>query len=221
MSAKKGAGGQTRKRSRKGRRKRHNPAELSLNQRLIKALSDPLRVRVLAFMNEGEWSPNLLSEELDVPLGQVSYHVKVLKDFKMIELTRTVPKRGAVEHFYRAVEHAYIPTWMAKMMPKSAQQIIGSDILEEIETDLAASIRSGKFYERDDCHVTFTPLVFDAEGFQQADQETDEHLNRLLEIQSESIERISKSESDPERIPASACFLVFPRAPADERDVSK
>jgi hypothetical protein len=32
----------------------------------------------------------------------VAYHVKVLKDYDVIETTRIEPRRGAIEHFFRA-----------------------------------------------------------------------------------------------------------------------
>lgn len=44
---------------------KQDPKELSLNQRLIKALAHPLRVKLLAYLNDREWSPNELSEELN------------------------------------------------------------------------------------------------------------------------------------------------------------
>jgi hypothetical protein len=48
-------------------------------------------------------SPNKLSELGDHPLGNVSYHVKELVKTGMVELVKTEPRRGAVEHFYRAI----------------------------------------------------------------------------------------------------------------------
>lgn len=106
---------------------------------LAKALSHPLRVRILTAMEtrrrshaelvirkevlarepstetEGEpftaeetkilqegadLSPNLLSKILEEPLGNVSYHMKTLVEYDVIKLTKTEPRRGAVEHFY-------------------------------------------------------------------------------------------------------------------------
>lgn len=66
---------------------------------------------------EGPVSPNGLSQELGVPIGNVSYHVKVLAgldgvegkpgkyaDDPLLELSHTEPRRGAVEHFYVATD---------------------------------------------------------------------------------------------------------------------
>ena len=68
-----------------------------------KALNHPLRRSLLIEFRLGTRSPTSLADQLDEPLGNVSYHVKTLLGLKMIELVKTEPRRGAVEHFYRAV----------------------------------------------------------------------------------------------------------------------
>jgi hypothetical protein len=52
------------------------------------------------------WSPTALSQALDKPLGNVSYHVRRLHDDGLIELVQTKPVRGALEHFYRVADKA-------------------------------------------------------------------------------------------------------------------
>ena len=196
-------------RSTSKRSKKRDPKELSINQRLIKALAHPLRVRILAYMNDREWSPNELSEKLNEGLSQVSYHVKVLKDFEMIEPTKTVPRRGAVEHYYRAIERAYIPRWMARLLPRLGNEIVGSNILEAMEDDLVASIDSGKFYEREDTHASYTPVTLDSIGCEEADDVAIRAIGEILEIQGKSANRRANGEGDGEYIPVSAAFLVF------------
>jgi DNA-binding transcriptional ArsR family regulator len=70
----------------------------------MKALSNEDRVEVFAVLCERVASPKEISAELNAGLSQVSYHVKVLRECKLIALDHKVPRRGAVEHFYRAVE---------------------------------------------------------------------------------------------------------------------
>jgi DNA-binding transcriptional ArsR family regulator len=191
-------------------KRRQDAKKLSLNQRLIKALAHPLRVKLLAFLNEGEWSPNELSEELGEGLSQVSYHINVLEDFEMIEMTKTEPRRGAVEHYYRAVERAYIPSEMAKRIPKSGQQVIANDILEAIDLDVGDSTKSGKFYERDDSHASYTPASLDEQGCAEANELADEFVTRFLGIAAKSAGRRATGEGDGEHIALSAALLVFP-----------
>jgi DNA-binding transcriptional ArsR family regulator len=73
-----------------------------IDQRLVKAVSHPLRVEVLeAIIGRGEVSPTQIATNLEQELGKVSYHVNVLKDCEVIELARTRQRRGALEHFFR------------------------------------------------------------------------------------------------------------------------
>jgi len=76
--------------------------EATLDRRLIKALGHPVRVRALEVLSERVASPSELAKELREPLGNVAYHVKILEENDAIELVRTAPVRGALEHFYRA-----------------------------------------------------------------------------------------------------------------------
>src|SRR3954453_12328224 len=78
--------------------------EPAIDQRIMKALSHPLRVRMLTLLNQKVSSPSEIAEELDEPLGNVSYHMRFLADLKMVKLVRTEPRRGAVEHYYQALE---------------------------------------------------------------------------------------------------------------------
>ena len=76
--------------------------DATIDRRLIKALGHPVRVRALEVLNERVASPSQLAKDLGEPLGNVAYHVKILEENDAIELVRTAPVRGALEHFYRA-----------------------------------------------------------------------------------------------------------------------
>ena len=53
-------------------------------------------------MADGEAiSPREIASDLQQPLSNVSYHVRVLADCGVIELVRTKPVRGSMQHFYR------------------------------------------------------------------------------------------------------------------------
>ena len=71
--------------------------------RLIKALAHPLRVRILSILETRDMaSPNEMAEELGVSLGVMSYHVRRLHALGFLELVKRTPRRGAIEHHYRA-----------------------------------------------------------------------------------------------------------------------
>ena len=73
-----------------------------IDQRLVRAVAHPLRVEILeALVSKGEMSPTEIAAELQSKPGNVSYHVNVLRECEVIELVRTEPRRGALEHYYR------------------------------------------------------------------------------------------------------------------------
>lgn len=175
----------------------------------MKALAHPLRVVILDLLNKAEMSPRKLEMELGEGLSQVSYHVKVLFDFELIEMTRTEPRRGAVEHYYRATERAFVRSGMAKDIPKSAQSIIGNGIVGKIDRDVDASLKSGEFYARDDWHASWTPVDLDGQGREDAEKAADEFIEKILKIAGESANRQVESEDGGEHIWTSASVLIF------------
>src|SRR5215212_4350562 len=79
------------------------------DERLAKALSHRLRVQVLQRLDEaGEASPKELAEALGEPLGNISYHVRILRELECVELVRTEPHRGTLAHFYRATVRPWL-----------------------------------------------------------------------------------------------------------------
>jgi DNA-binding transcriptional ArsR family regulator len=80
------------------------PRPTSIDQRLAKALSSPLRARALALIAEGVASPKAIALELDLDVRGVAYHVRVLRKLGCIELVETQQRRGAIEHIYRVVD---------------------------------------------------------------------------------------------------------------------
>jgi len=80
------------------------PRPISIDQRLAKAMSSPLRARALALIAEGIASPKAIADELGLDVRGVAYHVRVLRKLGCIELVETQQRRGAIEHIYKAVD---------------------------------------------------------------------------------------------------------------------
>jgi predicted ArsR family transcriptional regulator len=51
-------------------------------------------------------SPKDLSLELQAPLSTVNYHVTELRYSNLVEVVDEQQVRGAIEHFYRVVDHS-------------------------------------------------------------------------------------------------------------------
>lgn len=70
---------------------------------MIHALSHQTRVDILEKLIEsGEpQSPSDLAEALGQRLGNVSYHIRCLHASAVLTEVKRVPRRGAIEHFYK------------------------------------------------------------------------------------------------------------------------
>ena len=97
--------------------------------RYVKAMSHPLRVRILAMLDERKASPNQLAGWLGASLGTVAYHVRTLEQLGLIDLVDETRVRGAVEHHYRAKARPNVTVegW-AKAPPIAKQAAVGSSL---------------------------------------------------------------------------------------------
>ena len=184
-----------------------------ITQQLAKALAHPLRVRILTSLNRGISSPNQLAQELEEPLGNVSYHVKTLLEYDCVELVKTEPRRGAVEHFYRATERAFFSDADWAKIPASARKGIDGVILEAIGQDATGAMLEGTIDSRTDTHISRTPLVLDDAGWKELSKLLSDTLEQSMKIGEESASRLANDKADG--IPATLALLHF-EVPAKE-----
>lgn len=183
-----------------------------VDQKLVKALAHPLRVEILTILNERMASPNELSKELDEGLSQVSYHVKVLKDFECIEMVKTEPRRGAVEHYYRATARAYLTDRDWRSLPASIKPGVSASSVGMVNEQVFAALSSGTFDSRDDRHISWTPGIVDRQGWEESVDLVNDTLEQIIQIHAGSAKRLAKSGE--EGIPAMAVLMNFETPPA-------
>jgi DNA-binding transcriptional ArsR family regulator len=157
--------------------------------RFVKAMSHPLRVRILAMLDERQASPNQLAGWLGASLGTVAYHVRTLLQLGLIELVDETRVRGAVEHHYRAVARPTVTAeaWQ-QASPIAKQAAVGSS-LEVIAEYARLSAAAGGF-DRPDAQLRRALLRLDARGFAQLSKACDKLLERVEKIEADAAKRI-------------------------------
>lgn len=178
-----------------------------VDQRLVKALAHELRVEILTILNERIASPNELAKELDEGLSQVSYHVKVLRDYECIQLVKTEPRRGAVEHYYRATSRPFVSDRGWAKIPATVRAGLSAELMGLIQGDAVRALEAGTFEARDDVHMTRTLMLLDERGWGDLMNALTRTLGQVSKIQKESSARLQKSGS--EGISASVSLLGF------------
>ena len=73
----------------------------------MKALSHPVRVRILRVLMTKAATVEQLADELGEASGRIHYHVKMLERHGLIKLVNTKQKLGVVEKYYRAVASVF------------------------------------------------------------------------------------------------------------------
>ena len=183
-----------------------------VDPRIAKALSHPMRARILAILNERVASPNEIAEMIDERLPNVSYHVRALLDLGCIELVDTAQRRGAIEHYYRAVVRPFFTESDWKRIPKSGRQAISDTLLHGIWDDVSGAIEAGAFDSRTDRHLAHTPMLLDEQGWSELARLMTRTLGEVEKIQSQSARRLKKSEDAG--VPTSVVLMQF-ETPSD------
>jgi DNA-binding transcriptional ArsR family regulator len=180
------------------------PGETS-EARIAKALAHPLRARILQRLGERVASPGDLAVELNAPLGVVSYHVRMLRDYDCVELVRTEPRRGALQHFYRATARPNFDEDQWRSLPSGLRGELSGETLQELVDDLGQAADAGML-EDPEVIVTRTPLELDERAFKK--------LNRLLtRTQEQALQIAAESRArDGEVFPTELALLHFKRA---------
>ena len=176
--------------------------------RYVKALSHPLRVRILALLQERTASPRELAEWLDATLGTVSYHVRTLHDFGLIELVKTTQVRGAIAHHYKASIRPTVDDAAWASAPPIAKQAAVGASLQTVDDYARASAAAGGF-DRGEAHLTRTNLRLDAKGWETAAKACAKLLGELNRIEEAAAKRIEKDPHAEGTSDAAMVLLLF------------
>jgi DNA-binding transcriptional ArsR family regulator len=177
--------------------------------RIAKALAHPLRARILERLGEREASPGELADALGEPLGVVSYHVRMLREYHCVELVRTVPRRGALQHFYRATARPRLDHEQWRNLPAALRGELADGTIGAIVEDLTRAADAGTLADGETV-LSRVPLELDARGRQKLHRLLARTLEQVDAIAAESATRAA--EGGEERVPIELALLHFKRA---------
>ena len=155
---------------------------------VAKALSHPLRQRLLILYSQEPASPSEIAQRLNEPIGDVAYHTKRLVEHGFVELIGTVKSRGGVKRRYRATRHHEYEdeTWSGLAAPLRGS--IAERAVSEIGDDVAAGAVVGGFAD-DDVHLSRIVLRLDERGRGELSKVLRETIARADAIAEESAKR--------------------------------
>lgn len=188
-----------------------------VDSRVVRAMGHPVRIQALIILNERVASPNEIAKELDQTVGHVSYHIKVLKECECIELVDTAPRRGAMEHYYRATDRAFLNAEEWAALPASIRPGLSASGLKTVFNDAASALLAGTFDKRTNRHLSWTPMIVDEQGWEELQNGLEALLEKVFDIQAASAERLTAE--DAPGIPVTLAMMLFETPMSNERKV--
>lgn len=179
---------------------------------LAKALAHPLRTRILAALEGRTASPSDLAAELDAPLGVVSYHVRRLASLGLVKLAKRVPRRGAVEHYYKATGRPRITSETWGQTPSIVKDATIQAAVDQVGYYVGAAASSGGF-DAAESHLTRSRATVDAKGWATLARELDAMLERIRKVEADSKRRLASTNHEGEQ-EATVVLMLF-NSPAD------
>jgi DNA-binding transcriptional ArsR family regulator len=170
-----------------------------------------MRARMLSILLEREASPKELAAEFGIPLANVAYHIQVLRKLKLIRLVKKTPRRGAVEHHYKADHAAHINDAVWGDTPGVVKQTMVSAALDEVGRDVSDAAATGGF-EHEDAHLSRLRLTLDQPAWEEFAGLLEHALNRGYELEKEAAKRLRTSNHEGERR-AGVVMMLFESMP--------
>jgi DNA-binding transcriptional ArsR family regulator len=198
------------------------PTSTADTRTVARALSHPLRVRILEVLNERDMSPSeFLSRGFanglmakSGGLSQVSYHFRALHDAACLEVVDLVPVRGAMEHVYRGTARAIHHDDEWEELPRARREAISRVTLLGLMARAESSLLDGTFDDRTDRHLTWIAMDLDEEGWDALHGLQNETWERAEEIRREAQARIEdRGSKSAATIPVTFGALGFQSQP--------
>jgi DNA-binding transcriptional ArsR family regulator len=170
-------------------------------------------VSILSALEHRVASPSELAEELEVPLPNLSYHIRMLVQLDMLKLVKTRPRRGAIEHYYQAKGRISVTDKAWGEVPTLVKEAMVSASLRQVgELVDSAAARGG--FDAAESHLSRQPVKVDQKGWKEISKRMEELFKDVQRIQAESEKR--RKESDHlDEIDAGVVLMLFNAPPVD------
>ncbi len=165
----------------------------SIEEAVAYAVGHRIRIGALSILNEGTASPNEIAKMIGEGVSKVGHHVKELFDSGCIEFVGTEQRRGATEHFYRAIARPFISDEEARGLPEETKREFAALILQAIMAEGLASLRAGKMDSDEDIWMSWRSVNLDEQGRREVADEQAASYARIEEIEARCASRLVES----------------------------
>lgn len=189
----------------------------AITRRIAKATAHPLRVRILAALNETDMGPgDFCRKNPDVELREAGRHFRVLRELDCIELLYRQPGRGR-EGVYRAIRRAMFDLSSWESVPSEQKPPVTAEVVATYMGRVAQAAEAGTLDARDERWVSWTALRFDVAGWTEFIAEIEATFTEALQLGVDASLRLMGSSEPP--LPVTVGLFCF-ESPEDPSSVN-
>ncbi|HET7416089.1 MAG TPA: winged helix-turn-helix domain-containing protein [Solirubrobacterales bacterium] len=173
------------------------------------ALAHKIRLEILVILNEGCFTNAEIAELLGLEAKYISNHVLRMLEDGSIEIAKQEQRRGTMVYWYRAVELPEYSKEEAEGLTEMELQLIAGVVVQSATAELMAALNKGTLASAR-AILSWDLYSVDSQGRTDIEVEVERHLERLKEIQCESVNRVAVSKGNTTSMIVSA--FAFERA---------
>lgn len=182
-----------------------------MDMQLVRALTNPTRIRILDAIAQGPATPGRLAETLDEKLGVVGYHVRVLRATGCVRQVQPDQSGPAAERSYELEPGATPTRHMAPArLARSGFGHLPTAVVQSIVERNMPNPGTDIFGDGKD-QLSCASIVVDAQGWREISAAIAEALDRISTAHEESMQRLG--DSDEEVISATIALASFESRP--------
>ncbi|HEX6781571.1 MAG TPA: winged helix-turn-helix domain-containing protein [Solirubrobacterales bacterium] len=157
------------------------------------ALSHWIRLEILILLNEAAYTTSEVSELTGIEVKKVSNHMLEMLDDGSVEVAKQRQIKGTMIRWYRAVEVPEYTKEQAEALSEFDLQMIAGVIVQSGTAELMAALHKGHLATPRSI-LSWDLYDLDERGRDDVEDASTAYLERLREIQCESLARVVKSK---------------------------
>jgi hypothetical protein len=181
---------------------------------LATAIGNPWRFRILTAAMIEPVSPSQFVREHGGEISNISRHFRQLAKWGYMDVVDRKsggPRRGGVEHLYRAVRSAHLDTASSRGLPPMIRGDISNTVVATFIERVVDATEAGTLDADVERNLSWDIGELDREAFRQLSVLLDDVIARMPALRAESKERMADSGEEP--IPTTVGLFSF-RSPS-------
>ncbi len=169
--------------------------------RLAKVFADPLNLKIMTELNMREMSPTQFNDEFGggsvASLNRRFKRLAGIGWLKMVGEKTGARRRGATEHFYRAIGPAVFDNRSWAEVPDVVKTTFSWRTFEQLAERVKEAMAARTFDAHPERHLSWSLLLLDQLGWERATTGVDSLLETLFEEENRAKARITQSGEEP------------------------